>query len=163
MHPPVKLFCQVLNASCLIINIRLYIILHQLRHDINIIIKHLDIHIITVLCFQIRSDIIHPVFQGIYVAHQYLQPQPAFPVCCNPYQLIEFTAQVFDQVIGVLQPVLITDRLESDGADHQLIQALIHFLFKIQIIIVRHRHVAHDRIISIAVAVHSIDQINHHD
>ena len=81
MYPVIELLCQVFDASRLIIDIRLNVILNQLSHDINIVVKHLDIHIITFLRLQIRLDIVYPIFQCINIAHQDLQPGPALSVC----------------------------------------------------------------------------------
>ena len=163
MHPIVKLLRQMLNALGLIINIRLNIVLHQLSHDINIVVEHLDIHIITVLSLQIRPDVIHPVLQRVNIAHQDLQPGPALTVRRDPHQLSELAAQILDHPVRILQPFFLPHRLKSDRSYHQLIEALVHLFLEIQVIVVGHRHVVHDRLVSIAVAVQRIDKIDYHD
>ena len=80
MYLGIQLLRQVFHALSLIIDIRLDVILNQFRHDINIVIQHLNVHIITFTILKIGLDIVYPGIQRVNVAHQNLQPGAALTV-----------------------------------------------------------------------------------
>ena len=64
-------------------------------------------------------------------------------------------------LVRIHQASVISHSVKGDGAHHQLVQAFVHIFLKIQVIIVCHRHVSHNRVVGAAVAAQGVDQVQH--
>ena len=69
-----QICAQVLNALRLIVNVILDVIVDQFRKNVDIIIEHIYILIISAAFDQIAADIVHAVLQRIDVPQKVLQP-----------------------------------------------------------------------------------------
>ena len=134
--------------------------MNQLRQNIDIVIEHFYIFFVLAAPLDILPDIINPVFQRVDIPKQALQPAPAFPVRRDFHQFVEFTAKLIEQRIRILQGRVLIDHVKCDITYCQLVDTFIHLFLEVQIVIIRYRHVAHDRIIGITVIQERKNQIH---